>query len=358
MNKYLYKLGITNDLEVYYRENNLSDLELARVIKEHKERYIISDGVHEMQAEILGNLRYSASGRESFPAVGDFVSYMSFDENNAIIHQVLPRNSVLKRQAVGKIGDVQIIASNVDYAFIVQSVGQDFNINRVERYLTQVYSGNLNPILVITKVDLVDDVAIEEVKEKLLDRKISIPVYFLSNETGVGVEELLAVIENQKTYCFVGSSGVGKSSLVNRLVGGSQLETKEISTSTGKGKHTTSHRELIVLSSGGILIDTPGMREFGTADTASGIEEAFDVISELAMECKFSDCTHNQEDGCAVLEAVEQGDLDKQTLSNYHKLEREREHYQSSLAEKRTKDKEFGKMVKSVMNMKKASKGK
>ncbi len=346
-------LGITQEQYDFVKQNDFSNFEISRVIKEFKERYVISNGKNEYEAEIIGNLRYSATSREDFPAVGDFVLHQSYDENSAIIHKVLPRTTTIERQAVGKFGEQQIIATNLNHAFIVQSVGYDFNINRLERYLTIVNAGKVFPILVLTKIDLAKDGELEIIYEQLKARNIHIPVYFISSVTMEGINDFYKILEKGKTYCFLGSSGVGKSTLINKLLGKQQLETRNISSSTNKGKHTTSHRELIVLDNGAIVIDTPGMRELGMADISSGLEETFGDIINLAENCKYSDCTHTSEKGCAVIEAVENGELNEQSYQNFLKLEREKQHFQSTVIEKRNKDKEFGKMVKQVKKINK-----
>ena len=349
----IYDLGFSTDfLGASAGGPEFSEQNTARVTCEFKERYTIHNGEKEYEAEILGNLRYSASTREDFPAVGDFVTYTPFNEGDAIINHVFPRKTMLTRQAVGKTAERQIIAANIDVAFIVQAVTQDFNVNRLERYLSVAYDGKVKPVLVLTKTDLVSEGDLHAVENQLNKRNIKIPVYFISNETKKGFGEFAECIEKRKAYCFLGSSGVGKTTIVNNLTGNNGLETKEISLSTGKGRHTTTHRELLILDNGGIIIDTPGMRELATADTTVGLEETFDQIVALAAECKYSDCTHTKEDGCAVLEAVDNGDLDIKTLQNYQKLKREKEHFQSTIAEKRRKAKDFGKMCKSMMREK------
>ncbi len=344
----LEDLGYNKTLEKLRLENNLSDFDIGRVVAEHKERYIVKTENGEIEAEITGNLRFSAQSREDFPAVGDWVALISYDPNLAIIHQVLPRLSIISRQAVGQFGEIQIIASNIDYAFLVQAVDRDFNVNRLERYLTICYSSKVSPVIVLTKTDLIDEQKLSEIIENIQGRIKDIPVIAISNESQSGYESLLNIIEKGKTYCMLGSSGVGKSTLSNNLSGKNIMKTDNISQSTHKGRHVTSHRELIVLNHGGILIDNPGMREVGIADSGEGLETTFDQIIKLSQECKFKNCTHTNETGCAVLEAVDNGEIDKNSYENFIKMEREKAFFDSSIAERRKKDKDFGKMIKNV----------
>jgi len=342
----LEDLGYNEALEKFRIENNLDSFEIGRVITEHKERYIVKTVNGEYEAEITGNLRFTAKGREDFPAVGDWVAIMTYDSDFAVIHKTLPRSSMIKRQAVGPAGGVQIIAANIDYAFLVQAVDRDFNINRLERYLTICNSSKVSPAIVLSKTDLIDELRLNEITDQIKNRIKNIPVFTISNETGNGYEAIKNFIEKGKTYCMLGSSGVGKSTLLNNLSGKSIMKTDAISGSTNKGRHITSHRELIVLETGGILIDNPGMREVGIADTANGLEITFDVIVKLSENCKFQDCSHIHETGCAVLEAVENGEIDKASYENYLKMEKEKAHYESTIEERRKKDKQFGKMLK------------
>lgn len=342
----LKELGYTDQIEATRKELQLEDFEIGRIVAEHKERYVVRTADGEYEAEITGNMRFTAQSREDFPAVGDWVALTVYDADFAIIHQVLPRYSLLKRQAVSHSGEVQMIAANIDYAFLVQAVDRDFNLNRLERYLTICYSSNVSPIIVLTKTDLIDEQRINEIKESITHRIKEVPVLAISNETHDGYEALNKVIEKGKTYCLLGSSGVGKSTLLNNLSGQNRMKTDAISESTHKGRHVTSHRELTILENGGILIDNPGMREVGIADTASGLETTFDEIMDLAQQCRFKDCTHTTEAGCAILEAVEKGEIDEQAYDNYRKMEREKSHFQSTVAERRKKDKQFGKIVK------------
>lgn len=342
----LQDLGYNDKLEKLRIENNLNAFAIARVISEHKERYIVKTEKGEFEAEITGNLRFSAKGREDFPAVGDWVAITIHDSYFSIIHSILPRFSVISRQDVGKFGEIQIIATNIDYALLVQAADRDFNINRLERYLTICNSSKVNPIIVLTKIDLIDEQQTFAILEKIKARISNVPIIAISNESQEGYDKLRVIIEKGKTYCMLGSSGVGKSTLLNNLSGKSIMRTDSISQSTNKGKHITSHRELIILEDGGILIDNPGMREVGIADTTSGLEITFDKITSLAQHCKFKDCTHTNEVGCAVLEAVTKGGIDRASYENYLKLEREKAHFESSVVERRKKDKAFGKMVK------------
>lgn len=342
----LEDFGYNDKFEKLRIENNLKDFEIGRIISEHKERYIVKTTQSEFEAEITGNLRFSAKSREDFPAVGDWVALLTYDSDFAIIHKVLPRLSTITRQAAGQSGEIQIIAANIDYAFLVQAVDRDFNINRLERYLTICYASNVSPVIVLTKTDLINEQKIAEITDSIKQRIKNIQVLAISNETLKGYEALKEIIEKGKTYCMLGSSGVGKSTLLNNLSGRNIMRTDTISRSTNKGRHVTSHRELIVLESGGILIDNPGMREVGLTDTLSGLETTFDRIVSFSQNCKFKNCTHTSETGCSVLEALEKGEIDKSSYENYLKMEREKAHFESTVAERRKKDKTFGKILK------------
>lgn len=342
----LEDLGYNKHLEKFITDNNLTEFEIGRVTAEHKERYIVSTAKGEFEAEITGNMRFTARSREDFPAVGDWVLMSVYDSDSAIIHRILPRFSVIRRQAPKKFGEVQIIATNIDYAFIVQSADRDFNINRIERYLTICNSSEINPVVLISKTDLADDSRRDEIRKSIKARIRDIPVIEISNETKEGYEELKELIKKGMTYCMLGSSGAGKSTLLNNLSGRPLMKTGPLSRSTGKGMHVTSHRELFLLENGGILIDNPGMREVGIADATEGLESTFNKISELSRFCKFSDCTHVSETGCAVKEAVEKGEIDNASYANYLKMKREKDYFESTVAERRKKDKIFGKILK------------
>ncbi|MEJ5363094.1 MAG: ribosome small subunit-dependent GTPase A [Spirochaetota bacterium] len=342
----LEDLGYNETLEQLWIEHNLQNFEIGRIITEHKERYVVNSAHGEYDAEITGNLRFTATGREDFPAVGNWVALTIVDNYFAIIHAILPRFSMISRKAIDKQGHKQIIATNVDYAFIVQAVDRDFNINRLERYLTICYTSKVTPLIILTKTDLMDNDTIARIIQSIQSRIKNVQVFAISNITKDGYSRLQQSIEKGKTYCMLGSSGVGKSTLINNLCGKDIMKTNTISQSTQKGRHVTSHRQLIILENGGIFIDNPGMREVGIADASEGLEKTFDDIYHLAAYCKFKDCTHTSEVGCAVIHAVEHGQIDRKSYENYLKMTREKAFFESTVAERRKKDREFGKMMK------------
>jgi ribosome biogenesis GTPase len=339
-------LGFNDELTAWLTDNKLTDFSVGRVTQEHRERYVISDGDKEYDAEITGNLRFSSSSRSDFPAVGDWVTMTIYDSDQAIIHNVLPRKSVLARRAVGKFGEIQIISTNIDVAFIVQAINNNFNVNRLERYLTICYSANIEPVLVISKIDLSSEKEIRDAVGDLEKRDKKVKYILLSNMTHKGLDQILDFIQKGKTYCVVGSSGVGKSSLINNLLKKNILKTGQISHGTNKGRHISDHRELFVLENGGIIIDTPGMRELGMTDNENGVKTTFQEIFNISSECKFPDCKHINETGCAVIEALNNGKIDIDSYENYQKIQKEQERFQTTVAEKRKKDKVFGKMIK------------
>ncbi len=349
------ELGYDDRFEQFRVEQNLESYDVGRIITEHRERYMVLTGKGEFEAEVTGNMRFTAEDRLDFPAVGDWVA-ITIHESIAIIHRLFPRKSILLRQAVGRFGASQVIASNIDFAFIVQSVDRDYNINRLERYLTLCHSANVIPVIILSKADLIDNTQLAEMMENLKSRITDVRVFGLSNHTLYGYDTLNAVLVKGKTYCFLGSSGVGKSTIVNNLAGEEIMKTNIISLSTGKGKHTTNRRELIILKNGAVIIDTPGLREVGIADNAEGLENTFDHIVRLAGRCKFSNCKHTHEKGCAVLEAVEKGVINKASYSNYLKMEREKDRFNTSMAEKRKKDKAFGKICKEGVKLRRKNK--
>ena len=342
----LTELGLTNEITTWLRDNGLSDFDIGRVTQEHRERYVVSTGDSEYDAEITGNIRFSAASRADFPAVGDWVAITIYDSELAIIHKILPRKSILERQAVGKFGEIQIISTNIDVAFIIQSINNNFSINRLERYLSICYSSNIEPVLVLSKIDLSTEKEVDRAIKELETRDKKIKYILLSNITRQGLDQILDFLQKGKTYCVVGSSGVGKSTLINNLLKKNILKTGNISQSTNKGRHISDHRELFVLENGGIIIDTPGMKELGMIEDPEGIKTTFQNIYDLSLKCKFPDCKHINETGCAVVEALNNGIIDINSFNNYQRLMKEQQRFQVTIAEKRKKDREFGKMLK------------
>jgi ribosome biogenesis GTPase len=349
------ELGYKENLGKYRTEHNLDSFDLGRVISEHKERYVVKTAMNEYDSELIGNLMFTAESRYDFPAVGDWVAFSEYDEGKALIHAIYPRSSIIERQAVGQKGQIQIIATNIDFGLIVQAVDRDFNLNRLERYLTICNASNVEPLIVLSKIDLISKSELESITDQISQRTKDVPIIPVSKQTS-GYAKLETVIKEGITYCLLGSSGVGKSTLLNSLSGKLQMKTGEISSSVNKGRHITSHRELIVLNNGGILIDNPGMREVGIADTTSGLETTFGTIIGYARNCRFIDCTHIHEKGCAVLAAIEDGEIDKDSYANFQKMEKEKMHFESDAMERKKKDKDFGKMIKNVKKQRKNNK--
>jgi ribosome biogenesis GTPase len=348
----LTDLGFTQELSQELSNPDLSGFAIGRVTQEHRERYVVSDGEQEYDAEITGNLRYSAASREDFPAVGDWVAMTAYEGGQAFINSILPRKSLLARRAVGRPGEKQVIAANIDVAFIVQAINNNFSINRLERYLAICHSAGIEPVLLLSKIDLVGEGEIAAALNELEMRGKQVNRILLSNTTRDGIDRILSFMEKGRTYCVIGSSGVGKSTLINNLLQKEVLRTGEISHSTNKGRHVTEHRELFVLGNGGIIIDTPGMKELGVTDDGDGITATFEDINELAQRCRFPDCRHVAETGCAVVEAVNNGTVSRDSYDNYLKIQKEQERFQTTIAEKRRREKQFGKLIKTYYKIK------
>jgi ribosome biogenesis GTPase len=296
----------------------------ARVAVEHRGAYIVYTELGELQAKLTGRARHDAVSRSDLPGVGDWVAAeMRPGENKVAIHAVLPRRGQFSRNVAGFTTEEQILAANIDTTFITTSLTGELNQRRLERYLTLAWAGGANPVVVLTKADICD--ALEPAVAQVEAVAVGVPVHITSSVTGAGIDELRSYFERHRTVALLGSSGVGKSSLVNALLGSALQDVQELR-NDGKGKHTTTKRELIVLPGGGLMIDTPGMRELQLWDDTGGLEEAFEDISAVAGECHFRDCRHEQEPGCAVLLAVADGSLPQERLDSYRKLQRELHH--------------------------------
>jgi ribosome biogenesis GTPase / thiamine phosphate phosphatase len=341
----LEDLGYNDFFESGYKELGLQKCPLARVIAEYKEAYRVKDAGGEYLAKITGKQMFIAAKREDYPAVGDWVSIEKLPEEKAIIRGILPRKTMLKKKYSDK-QENQIIATNIDIAFITESMDRDYNLNRLERYLVLIREGNILPAIILNKIDLISDVELNSRIDEIKNRFDNVDIILTSTITEQGLNELRNYIVKGKTYCFLGSSGVGKSSLINKLIGKEEIKTKEISVSSGKGRHTTTVREMYFLENGGILIDNPGTREVGIADSEKGIGSVFDEISSLSQNCKFPDCAHIHEPDCAVLKAMEEKKLDKDRYANYIKLKKESDFYKMTDLEKKEKDRKFGQFVK------------
>ena len=355
--KHLSILGFDSWFEPHLDNLTLSDCELARVVSVHRDSYKISKGRGEVFAELAGRFLFASDSPLELPTTGDWVAVQFYDDDShAIIHELLPRKTLLKRKHAGRQVDVQLIASNIDEAFIIQSLNDDFNLRRLERYLVMVHQSEITPVVLLSKSDLMGESEIEQRTAQIHSLMPDIEVIPFSNENGHHIDAIINRLQAGKTYCMIGSSGVGKTTLLNKLLEDEYFDTAPIREDDSKGRHTTTARQLTPLNCGAIMIDTPGMRELGNFSVEHGLDETFSDVIELSRECRFSDCSHQNEKGCAIQSAIESGDLSRERYQNYLNLKKESDFYEMSYQEKRHKDKAFGKMVKNVMKGKKQQK--
>lgn len=313
-----------NDFTEFFRTQVQEGQYVGRITRLTHGLYVVVDDTCERNGEVSGKFHHSAASDSDYPAVGDWVVFEPYDNGErAKIHQVLQRKTVLSRKKAGGSHKEQVIAANVDAVFIVSALTQEFNLRRIERYVEQIYESGARPVVVCTKKDLCEDVSapIAEVEGVAP----GIPVYAIDSLTGDGMEGLRSELHPGATISLVGSSGVGKSTLINHLLGSQIQITQGVREEDDRGRHTTTHRELFELPNGTFIIDTPGMRELQLwGGKEEDVDKAFSDIETLSANCKFRDCKHEREPGCAVLEAIEGGDLDVARLKSYNKLKRER----------------------------------
>ena len=327
-----------------------SDVIPARVLVQQKTKFIVATEAGEFHAKVTGRLRFQSGRQAEFPVVGDWVVFRpTSGEQTGSIVAVLQRRTSFSRRAAGREEIEQVVAANIDVVFLVTGLDENYSLRRIERYLAVALHSGAQPIIVLNKVDLCHDIdsTVREV------RRVSggTPIFLTNARSGAGVDALRGHLAPGVTAAFLGSSGVGKSTLINSLLGHEKFKTAEVREDDSRGRHTTTHRELVTLPSGGNLVDTPGMREIQLWGTEEEVEEAFDDIAELAKQCKFRDCRHDREPGCAVLNAVEDGTLDPGRLESHRKLQREAEHQKRrsnvrAQLEQKQKDKRLTKMIR------------
>ena len=341
------KYGFTEVFSNIVPQDN--GLEPARVLSQEKGFYRIITDKGEKMAEISGKFRFQTTVSSEYPAVGDFV-FVNWNESgdSAIIESLLPRKSAFVRKAAGEPQKEQVVAANIDTVFLCMALNNDFNLRRLERYISIAWDSGAMPVVVLTKSDLCDD--LDNKLSEISSVAIGVDVLVTTSVEENGYKELLPFISEGKTVAFIGSSGVGKSTLINRLLGQEYLKTNGLR-NDDKGRHTTTRRELFLLPSGGMVIDTPGMRELGMWDNDTGIERTFADIEELAAQCKFRNCTHTSEPGCAIRRALELGELQTDRWQSYQKLKAENDYMEdkeSYLIAKGKREKEISKLIKKM----------
>ena len=350
----LKDIGWDSFFQKNFQTLKIPDSVPARVFSEFKDAFQVYSESGELTATVSGKMRYLAEAEKQYPAVGDWVVIKPLNnEQKAIIHALLPRKSKFSRKVAGERTEEQIVSANIDTVFIVSGMdgGRNFNLRRIERYLTLAWSSGATPVVVLNKIDLCTD--IDSFIHKIETIASDIAIHPVSAKERIGLNALRNYLDRGKTAAFLGSSGVGKSALINSLLGAEKQKTGEVREDDRMGRHTTTKRELIILPGGGMVIDTPGMREIQMWAGEEDLHVAFHDIEMLAKRCRFSDCSHNIESGCAVKAAVDKGDLDPSRLENYRKLQKElnylayREEHSSRLYEK-LRWKKVAKLVKEI----------
>ncbi len=319
---FLESIGWNSFFEESFEPFRTQGFAVGRVAVEHKERYQLYTETGEVWAEVTGKFRFEAERREDFPAVGDWVVIQVIPEDHfATIHAILPRKTKFSRKVAGVRTEEQVLAANVDLVFIVSGLDDDFNLRRIERYLLLTRQSGAVPVILLNKSDLCCDLdsKLDELKKAVSDVRIKT----LSALHGEGIDELSFLISRGETAALLGSSGVGKSTIINALLGSEIQSTRGVRDILSKGRHTTTRRELFILPNGGLLMDTPGMRELQLWTNEENLGSAFEDVESLAQECRFRDCRHESEPGCAVRAALEDGRLDPGRFRNYIKMQKE-----------------------------------
>jgi ribosome biogenesis GTPase / thiamine phosphate phosphatase len=321
----LSNYGWNEFFELHFQPYSTGGYTAGRVVLEYNHLYRVYSEQGELLADIAGKLRHEAASRADLPVVGDWVVVQPrSEEAKATIHEVLPRQSKFVRKAAGSRTEEQIVGANIDTVFLVTSLNQDFNLRRLERYLVVALESGASPVIVLSKADLCDEV--EEQLAEIQTVAKNLPVHAISVIHQDGLEVLKPYFRHGRTVALLGSSGVGKSTLINHLIGRDLQKVKEVREHDGRGQHTTTHRELILLPQGGLVLDTPGMRELQLWEGEESLHLAFDDVEELARRCYFSDCQHRDEPRCAVREALAEGTLDAARYESYEKLQKELQH--------------------------------
>ena len=327
-----------------------ANLEVVRVTAVHKGECEVSNGEETRPAKTTGRLRHRAHSKLDYPTVGDWVLVKNFDDENfGRIQRLLSRQTELKRKTAGRTTRYQLIAANIDTAFIMQTLGPGYNLRRLERYLVMVNESGIEPVVLLSKSDLLSPAEVDQKMAEVQERMPGVQLHAFSNVDEAGLEEVMNLFLSGQTYCIIGTSGVGKTSLLNKLLGEEDfLFTLPVREKDGKGVHSTTWRELITLENGAHVVDTPGMRELGNMDVNEGIDETFDDITALAAHCKFNDCSHVGTLGCAVIDAVEAGRLPQSRYNNYVRLMKEAAFHEQSALDKRDQDKKLSRFHRSV----------
>ena len=318
----LLSLGFSPVFKAQFQEYEEKGFIPARVIRSCREIFSLVHEYGEVEGELSGKLRFMAESAADLPAVGDWTAVMLLDQGEkALIHALLKRKSQFSRNEAGPRTQEQIIAANIDTVFLVTGLDGNFNARRIERYLTQVWNSGANPVILLNKSDLCEDPG--QYLDQIQSTTFGVPIFALSALENEGMDVIHPYLQSGQTVVFIGSSGVGKSTIINRLLGQEMLKTQNVRETDSRGRHTTTHRELFFIPNGAAIIDSPGMRELQIWSGQAEPSRTFQDIEDLAAQCRFNDCTHRAEPGCAIIQALESGDLDPGRWENYVKQLRE-----------------------------------